>query len=374
MEAKIIDRGLNPFEQVKLPEILVKEEWGLQLMSVLNRARDKNWGNGSSELSQKVDEYFLEHKLAGEISQKLDELEAMGVYEEYLYNLALAYDDPKRLDDVIALAKKHKPQIIDPRKAQEVFFEMMKEFDEGFSGSEVAREIKKVNLLDIAQREMQMKEVEERIQKLLEFFKPKNPLPQRLVIVPSDPLEKASSGRGFMFGDEWVIKSNIENQENFDHEFLHGIINPIVDKIVAELSDAQKQKISELASSQIKADYGDEVYSILCEEFIRTYVNFYRYSDKPRSLEDFRTIISGMSDEDFARELKKSGSLKEKCLNLGITNREEMLKSASEYYDKFVRNDLRALIYGLYPDYESRQDKSESFEEFILQSLPNKFN
>ncbi len=94
-----------------------------------------------------------------------------------------------------------------------------------------------------------------------------------MTILPTDFLYHKESGTLFQFGDEIMIRSHIDNPDNLEHEFLHSVINPIVDKLAEKLSEEKKQKISRIGSYKLRVEenYGNGFYSLLCEEFIRTY-------------------------------------------------------------------------------------------------------
>ena len=58
-EKQISAENIN--ETMPTPEIFVKEEKGVMLLSILLRGYKHNFGNHNHELSQKVDEFFKQN-------------------------------------------------------------------------------------------------------------------------------------------------------------------------------------------------------------------------------------------------------------------------------------------------------------------------
>ena len=185
--------------------------------------------------------------------------------------------------------------------------------------------------------------------------------------MPTDQLDRINTGSAFVFGEELVLKTHIDNPDNLEHEFSHSMINPIVEKLSQLLTDEQKEKISQLANKKLKQDYGEEYFSLLCEEFIRTYNDVFKKGEKPQSYEDFVQKISGISDDQFQKFLSQSESLKVRCGELGIVTVEDFKNKSQEYFERFEKNQLRDLIFELYQEYSNRPDKeTENFERFVL--------
>jgi len=152
-----------------------------------------------------------------------------------------------------------------------------------------------------------------------------------------------------------------------EHEFSHSIINPIVEKLSQQLTDEQKEKISQLANKKLKQDYGDGHFSLLCEEFINTYGNVFKMGEKPQTYEDFVRKISSISEEQFQEFLVPGENLKARCAELGINTIEDFKNKSQEYFEKFERNQLRDLIFEIYQEYSNRPDQeTENFERFVL--------
>lgn len=358
------------FEIMKTPEVVTQVERGSQLFSVLLKAENPKWGETETSIAKEVEEYFKENPLTSVVHEGIHELHEEGVDEESLYNLALAYDHPERLDAVFEMMEKHKSHIKNPQEVQRRFFGILKTFDESFSSSTLAEKIHTEVEQDKDKRLENLEETERMVKELIDFFKPDSTTTntKKVNFVPTDPLYRKNSGRSFRFGDEQVIISYIENTENQEHEFLHGVINPIVDKLSEKLTEEQKEKISKLTSEKLKKDYGKEHYSLLCEELIRTY-NIFKKGEEPATYEKFVEKISQITDSEFQKEIESRKELKQKLDEMDIKNIEDLRSKSREYYDKYEQSELTNIIHHLYQEYSSRADKNENFEHFILEKF-----
>ena len=261
------------FEMMKIPEITSAVEWGAQLFSLLLAIENSGTDVSDDSLARERVKILETRPNVSEILNGLNEIIALGADEESLYNLALAYGHPERMDDAILFEEKNKPNIPDPFELGRQFLALLKSFDEEFSETAEAKKIHDVLDSDVAERLKRAKETGRRIGKLIGFFMPDSATTciRKVNFVPTDPTKRKDTGRSFEFSEEQIILSHIDNAANQDHEFLHGVINPIVEKLSAILTEDQKGRISELASGNLKKDYGEEWYSLLCEELIRTY-------------------------------------------------------------------------------------------------------
>lgn len=358
------------FEVMKTPEIVVQEEKGAQLFSLLLKAENPGWGETETPLAKETAEYFRNNPIDPEILQTIKDFYSEGVDEETLYNIALTYQYPERAEKVLEMAAKYKPHVKNPQEVYRKVLALLESFDQTFSASPLAEKFTAEIERDRNERLQRMEETKKRIEALIDFFKPdsKTTDVKKLSFVPTDPLYKKNSGRNFSaFPGEQIIISHIENTLNQDHEFSHGIINPIVEKLSQQLTDEQKEKISQLANEKLKQDYGDGHFSLLCEEFIRTYTELVADGKHPQTYEDFVQKISGITEEQFQKFLAESASLKARCEQLGIQTIDDFKNKSQEYFEKFEKNQLRDLIFELYQEYLNRPDKeAENFEQFVL--------
>jgi len=364
------------FEIMKTPEIVVQEERGAQLFSLFLKAENPEWGETETPLAIETAKYFRENPIDQEILQTIKDFYEEGVDEETLYNFALTYQHPERAEKVFEMAAKYKPHVKNPQEVYQKVLALLERFDQIFSASPLAEKFSTEIEQDRNERLQRMEETRKRIEILIDFFKPdsKTTDVKKISFVPTDPLYKKNSGRNFSaFPGEQIIISHIENTLNQDHEFSHGIINPIVEKLSQQLTDEQKEKISQLASEKLKQDYGNGYFSLLCEEFIRTYIEIISEGKQPQTYEEFTQKISGISEEQFQKFLTESRSLKTRCEELEITTVEDFKNKSQEYFKRFEKNQLRDLIFEIYQEYSNRSDKeTENFERFVLAKFPTK--
>jgi len=360
------------FEVLKTPEISIREEREAQLLSFILKAKNPEWGTDDTPLAVDVKNYFSENPLSSEVSGFLDEIRALqkdGVDEEVLYTLAFTYGHPERNEGAFEMIAKHKSYVENPQELQQKLFHVLEVFNQSFSSSPLAEKLRLEIEKDKKARGEILDETKARIEKLIAFFKPdsKTTGVRKISLMPTDPLDRINIGSAFVFGEELVLKTHIDNPDNLEHEFSHSIINPIVEKLSQQLTDEQKEKISQLANKKLKQDYGDEYFSLLCEEFIRTYNDVFKKGEKPQSYEDFARKISGISEEQFQKFLAQSESLKARCVELEITTIEDFKNKSQEYFERFEKNQLRDLIFEIYQEYSNRPDnETENFERFVL--------
>jgi len=361
---------------METPEIVVQEERGTQLFSLLLKSDNPEWGETETPLTKETAEYFRNNPVDPETLKTIKDFNEEGVDEETLYNLALTYQHPERAEKVLEMAAKYKPHVKNPQEVYQKVLAILESFDQTFSASPLAEKFTAEIERDRNERLQRMEETRKRIEALIDFFKPdsKTTDVKKLSFVPTDPLYKRNSGRAFSaFPGELIIISHIDNVDNQDHEFSHGIINPIIEKLSQQLTDEQKEKISQLTSEKLKQDYGDGHFSLLCEEFIRTYNDVLKRGEKPQAYEDFVQKISGITEDQFQKFLLESASLKARCEQLGINTIDDFKNKSQEYFEKFEKNPLRDLIFELYLEYSNRPNKeAENFEQFVLRNFPDR--
>ncbi|MCK6462629.1 MAG: hypothetical protein L6Q29_02310 [Candidatus Pacebacteria bacterium] len=362
------------FEVMKTPEIVVQEERGAQLFSLLLKAENPEWGETETPLAKETTEYFRDNPIDPEILKTIKDFYEEGVDEETLYNLALTYQHPERAEKVLETAAKYKPHVKNPQEVCQKFLALLENFDQTFSASPLSEKFTVEIERDKNERLQRIEETRKRIGSIIDFFKPysKTTDVKKLSFVPTDPLYKKNSGRNFSaFPGEQIIISHVDNVDNQDHEFSHGIINPIVEKLSQQLTDEQKEKISRLANEKLKQDYGDGHFSLLCEEFIRTYNDVFKRGEKPQTYEDFVQKISGTTEDQFQKFLLESISLKARLEQFGINTIDDFKNKSQEYFEKFEKNPLRDLIFEFYQEYSNRTHKeAENFEQFVLAKFP----
>lgn len=366
-------------EIMPIPEIIIQPERGAYLMSVMLKGYDREWGNRDHELVKLTEEHFVEHPLNPEIRKFLDEIKALeddGMDEETLFILSLTYQHPERTEWAFDTLRRHK-DIQNPEDLQQKLLEALKTLDSdpnisGLESNFYYEEIQK----DIEARQKQLPEARQRIQGLVDFFQPKSQTTkiEKVNLMPTNFLHRRKSGKSFVFGKELVLMSSLEDSPDVqNHEFLHGIINPITDKLAESLSEDQKRKIIELASLKLREDYGDKYYSLLNEELIRTFVDVFARGEKPRGYKEFRETISHITSEQFQKLLSEDKKLRQRCEALGISDSKGLIKKSKDYFEKYEKDRLQEIIYDFYGDYQKeRLSRPElTFEDFVLIKFPD---
>lgn len=363
-------------EIMKVPEICVAKEDGAQLLSVILKIKNKDWGASNSEITDEIEKYFQENPLNLSISNFFDEIKASqdnGIDEETLYILALTKEHEERDSGAFSVIEKYKPNIKEPYQLQQKLFASLELFKKQFSDSSIFKKIDDFIVEDIIKRENNIESTKKQIKELIDFFKPSSHTTKidKVSVIPTDPLYKQDSGYAFVFDNELVLKNHIDNPDNLDHEFSHSIINPIVEKISKNLSNNQKNRISELANDKLKQDYGLKYFSLLCEELIRTYNDIFKKGERPQTLEDFKQKIANIDNNALQKVLIENTNLADRFKQLNISNIGDLIEKAELYFDKFERNELREIIFNLYQEYSNINDKDgTNFENFILRRLP----
>lgn len=364
-------------EIMKLPEISVAEEDGEILLSILFKGYDPDWGGHKHALVVEVKNFFEKHPLSEKtikFLQTLKESNDDSANEEMLYEIALTLDNPERMEAVVEFVARYK---FLTRNLHELRDELLAELRnlETSLPEDLKNKFKLAILDDVEKRNQNMAKTKEQIADLIDFFKPKQKTTKirKIVILPTDFLYHEESGSAFEFGDTTILCSHIDNPGNLEHEFLHSVINPIVEKLSDKLTGEQKQKISSLGSYRLRVEeeYGDGHESLLCEEFIRTYNDVIQKGGEPLSYDDFVQKVNEIDEVQFSEILRKNEKLKNRCTQLGIITLEDMKNNSKEYYDRFGEGKLRDIIYKFYQKYiqEKNRNGKITFEDFVLREF-----
>ncbi len=364
-------------EVIKLPEFDVREERGTTLLSILLKGYDFDWGGHYHQLSGEIKNFFEQNPLDEKATKFLEEIKILeddGTDEEALYNIALTYKQPEREEELFNFINEYKDYIEDPQKLQSELFSVLEQLENDLP-SELMNQFIKATNEDIKKRESAIQEIQERIKDLIDFFKPspQTTKVEKITILPTDFLYRKESGSAFEFGNEIILRSHIDNPGGLEHEFLHSVINPIIDKLSEKLSDEQKQKIINFGSYKLRAEqsYGENFYILLCEEFIRTYNDVIQRGEKAMNSEDFAQRINGIDEDKFMELIQENKNLKSNCDQLEIKNSQDLKDKSKEYFDKFEHNKLREIIFNFYQRYiqEKEKDDKINFEEFVLKEF-----
>ena len=384
-EAKWEDPEVKKDKLMSTPEIVIELEKGINLMSFMLKGYNPEWGDNDHKLSKATNEYFENNPLSEEIRKSLDDLKALkkdGVDQEILFNIALSYGHPERAEETSANLMRDK-ELDNPDEVQENLLKLMEDLDKELNSNPEFSELKnKFDIetkKDIETREEGLESRKKEIDKLLGFFRPKaeTTRAKKINIIPTDYLYNKESGMSFSIGEEIIIRAPLKDSENgqWTHEFLHGVINPINDKLYEKLTDEQKEQIIRMSPGKLKQHYGENPGTLLNESFIRTYVNLFDKGSGPYDYEDFRKLIPGVSEEQFQDLVKYDKELKQRMDALGVSNLKEFPKKSKEYFEKYEKDLLGNIIYGFYEDYkkELRNDEKLTFEDFVLQNFIKHF-
>ncbi len=362
-------------EVMQVPEILIERERGLEMIFVVLQEVLGGWDSFSNEqIAQKAREYFSTNPLddsTGSIFRSLANQD-----QEAFFWVAAAYGNSSRGEQVIEAMKKYKSHVRDPEEFFKEASRALSLFSKNFQGSDFERAISGEVEKDRTAREERKGDLQKRLQEIVEFFKPKEATShsRKLLYPPVSIFQKESSGQNIVLPDAWVVVSHVENELNFDHEFLHGIINPIVDKLIERLSSDQERAILELTSGSLKRGYGSHAYSIICEELIRTFSKNFQPKQALFTAGEFSKMIKSMDDEAgeaaFNKNFLEENGFGEECEEMGVESFREFKPRAEEYFRRFKKSELSRIIFDLYNDFEDSREKF--FEDFVIEELPRK--
>lgn len=186
--------------------------------------------------------------------------------DEAMEWIAITYTHPEWKEEVLNKIKKDKSFIENPEELYEKTINSLREYEKNAPILDIDEEIKK--------REEMLPQYKEQVIKSIDYFRPNINTSniKQLIIIPCDKLlPRVETGRGIDMGNINFIMSHTKNPDNFDHEFLHGLINPITEKFTEYFeSEEQRKKIFQFTNGGIEG-YGDYPVSVLNEEIIQTY-------------------------------------------------------------------------------------------------------
>jgi len=364
------------------PEIVIESEKGINLMSFMLKGYDPEWGDNDHELSKATNEFFKKNPLSGRIRKSLDDLKVLkkdGLNQEILFNISLTYEHLERLKET-SINLWRDEEIDNPDELQENLMKLMEDLSEELNLNtnfiELKNKFEAETQKDIEIRKERLESSKEEITKLLGFFRPKaeTTRAKKINIIPTDQLYNKESGMGFSIGEEIIIRVPLKDfteNNQWTHEFLHSVINPINDKLYKNLTDEQKEKIIKMSPEKLKQHYGENSNTLLNESFIRTYVNLFEKGSGPYNYEYFKKLIPTVSEEKFQDSLRYDKEFKQRMDAMGISNLKEFSGKSEEYFEKYEKDLLGNIIYGFYDDYQKEFKNSEklTFENFVLEKF-----
>jgi len=332
---------------------------GMVKYYALEKAIKNTWGNEQNEeFGQKIKEKT--NIINIELIKKFKEIkEKSNNNEETLRWLAFAENKNFDIkDSIIKQIVEHKGiKEEDFQKLMLKFSEMMNEFSVQNNSFE---ELKPFISQDKKERESNLPELKKKIEEAINFFQPENVKAERIIYLPTNPLENKQSGNGIDCGSIFYINAEKDNETNKIHEFLHCIINPMIEKIV--LSKEDEKKILRLCPKRLK-DY-QIPKSILTEEIIRTYDTGFVVDNKP-GWERYKKMLLKVEKSKLQSVINK---IKEKG-DILIENADELLNNDDyirKYYEKYGKDDFSERVWSFFENYKKSSQKN--FESYLLEN------
>jgi len=365
-------------EVMKLPEIEIKSEKGLFLLSVLGKGYNPEWGNQDKRcvLVKEAEQYFKKNPLDAESIEYLKSIKAFeqdGLDEESLFYISMMYEHPERSSETLARDK-----LISEGEVEELksgLFKIFEKLEKNLGSSKLAKDFEKATEKDIKIRQEKLPETRKLLQGVIDFLRPspETTKAKKAIFVPANFLWRQESGRFINFGEEFVISESAEVQDDNPHEFMHSIINPITEKLEGKLTEEQMQKIVEMSPEmlKIKKAYGENWKSLLNESLIRTHVDYFSKGESP-GIESLKRKIDEIKDETDFQERTENWDprTKEVTEKLDIHSLADLKEKLQQYFDMEVKSELAEKVYIFYEKYAEaiKSDPNLNFEDYLLQN------
>lgn len=359
---------MNP--KTNLPAIRLKEEAGLLLLSTLLKSLNPRWGNNNSRVARMVLDYFKFISINSAFLTAVQQFQQAGLTEETLYQLALTYNHPERTDFTLNYLHQHTNIPIEElRHHQESLLKTLAGFKLSLSTSPLQQLFNTFNAKDTHQRLESLETLKAEVADLYGFFRIK-PAQSEFIFTPTDPLFSEYVGHALMLSPTQVVFMTYNPQVKAQtYQILRLILTPIVQKVLMQLSNDQKQGLFNSASGKIRQVYGPNPQELLTSELISVYYNNFKTKKPVDDFEAFKARVYELSDKQFLQSLETNHALRERCAYLGIRNLIEFKAGLKQYYDMFFRDELSLKLYRAYQIYNNQQSNI-GFEQFALTNLP----
>ncbi|HPI67129.1 MAG TPA: hypothetical protein PKZ16_01105 [bacterium] len=327
------------------------------IFSAISKTIDHRWGN---EQNKQATEIIKNQQV--EISEEL-----LTAYDEIK---RLAHDDEETLRWLAFVAGKD-------QKSQQAIIDQMvkyKDFNQEDALELLLRFIsfylqikEKIDLSeiinftshDIDKRKEQLPELERKINEAIKFFNPRPSRLKKIIYLPTNPLTKEQSGYGLEIDENYYVSAELGNEINEIHEFLHSIINPVMEKI--KLSADDEKIILELCPNKLKSYQYPQ--SILTEEIIRTYKTGFKKENEP-SFDNFRAKLLSADKSKLQKMLNDEKQQEGAAMAASVTELLTNDKIMRRYYEKYGRDILSERIWQFFAAYST--SGSEDFESYFL--------
>ena len=277
--------------------------------------------------------------------------------EEAIFMISLIHDHPEREEEIMRQLREYKPHVKDQDKLKDRVLKALASSDRKETSPEKTGQ---------SEWEANTEAAKKHIAKLIGYFRAdlESLGIKRVTVIPSDDLLSPQTGKSFNVNGEVIIMSRSDAWDNFDHEFLHSIINPAVESTVKKLSGEEKKRIIELASANLKhvQMYGEYPESLLQETIIRTYVGYMQKNMPKPDKASFAERVNSMTEEQFKTIVNENVVARQQFDQLGIKTLDDLRSNINACYDRFNNNKLRELVYDLLREYELSE---QSFGDFL---------
>lgn len=289
--------------------------------------------------------------------QKTADYQFKGENDEAISWIALTYTHPEQRRETLENITKHKSFIENPEALYEKIISSLTELEKEVPAFDIEREVQK--------REGMLPTYKRQIEKSIDYFRPhkESTKIETVIVVPCDKLlPRIKAGRGITIGNTSFILSHTENLDNFDHEFLHSVINPVTEKFTSYFERQEnREKIFAYTNGGIEG-YGDYPVSILNEELINTYNENIKNGQKAITLKQIKQEFEKLTEEDFARiKNREIGSTVVQDSFQEYGSLKQLVSDVEQYFDKFIKdrriikNELRKRILNFYQRYEEER-------------------
>lgn len=367
--------------QLKFEVAPVEAVNGLTELTVLRRISDSSWGK-NSDIDKEIDNLSESEK--EENRKSFNNLMAMAESNEEALELAAVIKGKsaearegaiKYLIQYKGFEKEEAEEFL--QRSSDLLDEISKQYPE------MIKDLNEKTELDRQEKEKISEQIKKYLNEAADFLNPKSEATRMLSfhLLPDDPV-KPIGGRGLRMGEDIYIISKVpepselkslsalENLTLFGitaHECLHGIINPITEKI--KLDEKQEKKVLELVSFRLRKtqNYKSNASSLLNESLIRAYPLQF-IGGRQISLENFRKQVDIMTEELF-QEMKmdiERSSLSIQSKTLEVFKEFEL----ESFYNKYLKDELSNRISAFYKDYMAEKEKQANmtFEDYFIKN------
>lgn len=367
--------------QVEFEVTPVEAVKGLNELTVLRRIADISWGK-ESDIDKEIDNLPKDEK--DEIKKIFNDLMAIAESNEEALELAAVAKGKSAEAREGALKYLIRYKGFKKEEAEEFLQRSLDLLDEASQRYPKMIEIlNEKTELDRQEKERDSEQIRKYIDKAVDFLNLKSETTRKLSIhlLPNDPI-KPIDCKGFKMDEDIYIISkapelsglkDLSALENLTpigitvHECLHGMINPITEKI--ELDKQQEKRILDLVSFRLRKakSYKGNASSLLNESLIRAYPLQF-IGGRQISLKDFRRQTGIMTEESF-QEMKTD--VEQNGLSIKSKTLEEFKEFELEsFYNEYLKDKLADKISNFYKDYMTEKERQAdiTFEDYFIKN------